>query len=500
MTVRSKKLGKKNTAVKPQNKYNTPQIRWRRIGAKYIVTNDFGRYIVIGEKDFNNLLANKIKSDDKLYPLIASNGFIKNNMDFGDLWSSWQKLNSYVFQGPSLHILVLTLRCNYKCVYCQSGSMNEDAKNMDMSWKTAKKSIDTAFESNVNNLSVEFQGGEPLMNWDVLKKSVTYIKECEKKSGKKANIALVSNFSLMDQEKAKFLMENEVSLCTSLDGFEKLNNKLRVYPNGNSYKKAASWIKYLTDKYNSQHGNMFKIFKPSALTTITKETLPFYKEIVDEYLNLNLETIFLRPLSPIGFARKSWNKIGYNSDEFLKFYEKAFDYIISLNKKGIMIKEKMAEMLLKKIIKNEDPGYVDLRCPCGAGTGQLAYNYNGDIYTCDEGRMIGWEGEELFKIGNINDMTYEDIINSDTVKLCSLSSNLESQVMCHKCVYRPYCGICPAINFEEERSTVGNNIISERCKIFMGIFDIIFNRIGKKDCYDVFNKWLSYEEKTKGDK
>jgi His-Xaa-Ser system radical SAM maturase HxsB len=498
--VKSKKPGKKNTATKPQNKYNIPQIRWRRIGNKYLVSNDFGRYVILGEMDFKKLLDNKITEKDKNYQLFVSNGFIKNNMDFGELWLSWQKLNSYIFQGPSLHILVLTLRCNYRCIYCQSSAMTENAKNKDMSWGTARKSIDTAFKSNVKNLSIEFQGGEPLLNWDVLKKSISYIKNLEKKSGKKANIALVSNFSLMDEEKAKFLMENEVSLCTSLDGFDSLNNKLRIYPKGNSYKEAVKWIKYLTDKYNSQHGNMFKIFKPSALTTITKETLPFYKEIVDEYVNLNLENIFLRPLSPIGFARRCWNKIGYSSDEFLKFYEKAFDYIISLNKKGIFVREKMAEMLLKKIIKNEDPGYVDLRCPCGAGIGQLAYNYNGDVYTCDEGRMIGWEGEELFKIGNIKNMSYEDIVKSDTVKLCSLSSNLESQVMCHKCVYRPYCGICPAINFEETASTVGNNIVSERCKIFMGIFDIIFKRITKKDYYDVFNKWLEYEEKTKGEK
>jgi His-Xaa-Ser system radical SAM maturase HxsB len=324
-----------------------------------------------------------------------------------------------------------------------------------------------------------------------MKKSITYIKECEKRSGKKANIALVSNFSLMDERKANFLLENEVSLCTSLDGFEKLHNKLRIYTNGNSYREAVKWIKYFQEKNRTQHGNMFKIFKPSALTTITKDSLPFYKEIVDEYVNLKLENIFLRPLSPIGYAKRVWDRIGYTADDFLDFYSNAIDYIISLNMKGIFIKEKMAEMLLKKIIKNEDPGYVDLRCPCGAGTGQLAYNYNGDVYTCDEGRMIGLEGNDIFEIGNIKNMSYERIVNSDTVKLCSLSSNMESQVLCSKCAYRPYCGVCPAINFEEQSTPLGNNMISQRCKIFMGIFDIIFKRMEKKGYYNIFRKWVN---------
>ena len=81
MTVKSKKPGKKNTATKPQNKYNIPQIRWRRIGNKYLVSNDFGRYVILGEMDFKKLLDNKITEKDKNYQLFVSNGFIKNNMD-----------------------------------------------------------------------------------------------------------------------------------------------------------------------------------------------------------------------------------------------------------------------------------------------------------------------------------------------------------------------------------------------------------------------------------
>jgi len=481
--MKLKELGKKNTQ-KTKTEITIPQIRWRRISKnRILITNDIGKWVILKELDFKKYLENKIPENSKLHKILEEKQFIRTKLNFDEIYSTYQKLNSYLFRGPYLHILVLTLRCNHKCVYCQSQAIGEEGKKTDMSFITAKKAIDIAFQSTSPNITIEFQGGEPLLNWDILKKSIEYARKKEKENNKKLFLSVVSNFSKMDKEKAEFLLKNEVSICTSLDGPEHLHNKNRIYLNNNSYNITTKWLTYFSDKAkNGKYkidGKEYKVFKPSALLTVTRETLNYPKEVVDEYIKNGIDSIFIRPLSPIGFARKVWDKIGYSAEEFLDFYQKALDYIISKNKNGIIIKEKTAELLLRKIEKQEDPGFVDLRCPCGGGIGQLAYNYDGNIYTCDEGRMVAEEGNDLFLIGNIKDISYKDIFNSEAVRGCSISSNLESQHTCFRCAYKPYCGVCPVINYETENSPVGNNIISQRCKIYMGILDIIFNRLDK---------------------
>ena len=76
------------------------------------------------------------------------------------------------------------------------------------------------------------------------------------------------------------------------------------------------------------------------------------QEIIDEYVSMNLKSIFIRPLTPIGFASKNWKTIGYTTEEFLRFYEESLDYIVELASRGVDIFEGHAVLFLKKILKN----------------------------------------------------------------------------------------------------------------------------------------------------
>lgn len=485
----SVKPGKKNT-VKKASDVVVP-IRWKKLkNNKIIMTNDSGNFFILKEQDFKIYINNKITQKHRLYSKLKENGFIKTYLDFETLFKRWKSSNSYLFIGPSLHILVTTLRCNHKCIYCQSQPVGMGSTSTDMSIDTAIKSINLAFKSSSKNIIIEFQGGEPLSNWNVVKKAIEYARKKESKSDKKLSISVVTNLSLMDEKKAQFLMENEVSICTSLDGPKKLHDLNRIYSNTtSSYDITVKWIKYFNEKYDKQHGLPYKIFKPSALLTVSKSSLKFPKEIINEYIKNNLETIFIRPLSPIGFAKKHWKKIGYTPDEFIEFYKNSLKYILEQNIKGKLIFEKTAQMLLNKMINGKDSGFTDLRCPCGAGVGQIAYNFNGDIYTCDEGRMVGWDGDEAFKIGTVND-SYEKLINSPTIKICMHTSNLENQPRCSRCPYRPWCGVCPVVNYETQKSFWGDNFTSYRCAIMMGIFETILEFWENKKYNKVLTKWL----------
>ncbi|NLH38760.1 MAG: His-Xaa-Ser system radical SAM maturase HxsB [Elusimicrobia bacterium] len=455
------------------------------IKKKYFISNDSGKNLVIDELELKKIINKKIDTDGKLYKKLLNNNFIIVDKDIKNFILDFKKLSKYRFSTTSLHIIVLTLKCNHFCRYCRATGFNQDGT---MTLATAKKAIDFIFDTPNHSITIEFQGGEALLNWDVLKNSIDYIKEKNKKYKKDLQVAVVTNLSIMDDEKLKFMIKNNISICTSLDGPEFIHNKNRVYYNGSSYKKVVYWlkkIKFITEKINNNRKDSL----PSALMTTTKLSLKYPEKIIDEYRNLGLGGIFLRPLSPIGYAKGVWNDIGYNANDFLNFYEKAIDYILKINKKELFV-ERNAAIKLKKILFQEDPNYLDLRSPCGASTGQLAYNYNGDIYTCDEGRMIATSDDFSFKVGNVYSSRYFDVITSKPTKSCIISSCLDNNINCYKCAFKPYCGICPVFNYEVSGKTYSSIKTNYWCDIEKGIFKILINKLMKNENYNIFLRWF----------
>jgi sulfatase maturation enzyme AslB (radical SAM superfamily) len=166
------------------------------------------------------------------------------------------------------------------------------------------------------NVAIEFQGGEPTVNWPVIKFVTRYAKLKNEVSGRGLYLSLVTNMSLMDDERFDFLVREGVGVCTSLDGPAEVHDRNRIFTGGNSHAETVRWLKRFTD-YVSPQGR--RLFKPGALMTTTRLSLSHGDAIIDEYLRLGLPGIFLRPLSPIGFALRSWDKIGYTTKEYLAF-------------------------------------------------------------------------------------------------------------------------------------------------------------------------------------
>lgn len=483
---------KKNKIPDKKCQFKTvPQIYWEKLNGKYLITNDIGAYSWLNEDTFQKYLNGKLSEKSEIFKELSQKGFIRHQLNFDDLAKKWHASNEYILNAPGLHIMVLTLRCDHKCLYCQSGSIGKTDFSTDMNFSTAKRCVDFAFQSPRKGITIEFQGGEPLLNWEVMKKTVVYAREKEKKTRKTLMLTLVTNFFTMDNHKADFLLKNEISVCTSLDGPQHLHNKNRPLAYGNSYANTIKWIKYFNTKSTfPQQDKEIRIFQPNALLTVSRYSLGYPREIIDEYVKAGLDSIFIRPLSPIGYARKSWNKIGYTADEFIRFYKKSLDYILELNVSGkSSINERTIAMLTKKIETFKDHKFVDLRCPCGAGVGQIAYNYDGNVYTCDEGRMVSWEGDNIFKIGNVFKNTYNQILSSPVVKTCVLTSNLELQPVCSRCVYKPFCGVCPVYNYETQNSLWGDMVTNERCKIFKGILETTFRHLNNKKTRNILLKW-----------
>ena len=466
--------------------------RFKKLNGKFLLTNDTGAYVFLNPREFDNFSSDKI---EKLHPdrhlELQSKGFVKAHLNLEELAKKYCSKHGFLGAGTNLHIIVVTLRCDHGCIYCQTDSQDTTTKQLDMDTKTARQVVDRIFESPNPALNIEFQGGEPLLNFGTIQFITDYALKKNKKAKRKLLISLVSNLASMDEEKFNYLIKKKISLCTSLDGPEKIHGRNRIYLNGkSSYRKTIKWFKKFQDSFQKN----ITPHRPNALTTISKFSLPYPKEIVDEYINLGCREIHLRPLNPFGIAKTRWQTIGYSSDEFMRFYKKALDYILLKNHKGIKIYERMASIFLEKIFSDIDPNYLDMRSPCGAGTGQLAYNFNGDVYTCDEGRMMSRMGDESFKLGNVHKDNYEDILSHQTVKAISIASCLENLPGCSACVYLPYCGVCPIYNYTERGNIFGQEPHNARCSLYRGILDYLFGKLEDPKNLTIFQEWLDYKK------
>lgn len=433
---------------------------------KYLLTNDVGEYIFLEKEDFVKLIK-KEELEDEVKQNLLDKGFIydTNKEIFVDNISlKLRKTKEYLLTPTILHIFVVSKNCNLNCIYCQAGNLNQNI-DYKMSKEVAKKSVDIALESPSDYLTFEFQGGEPLTNFDVIKYIVEYSKE--NANGKYIEYNLVSNLILLTDEMIDFFEENNVSICTSIDGNEELQNINRPYSKGNSYQETIKQIK----KLRKRNINV------SAIQTTTKYSLSRYKEIVDEYINLGINSIFVRPLTKLGKADSNWKNIGYDADDFLKFYRKILEYIIQKNKEGIFLSEGHSNIFLRKILLNEPVNYMELRSPCGGAIGQMAYYYDGNIYTCDEGRMLSEMGNDSFKLGNVMENTYKDLMKCDCTKAMCVSSCIECLPYCSNCVYMPYCGTCPVINLAQDNNIFARKPKEFRCKVYGGILDTLFDYI-----------------------
>lgn len=462
---------------------------FKKFGNEYLLTNDTGRHIFVSENTLKSLIDKK-DIPPEVYDNLKENYFVfdEHSSVFTEKVKGLIRNNkNYLFSSTALHIFVLTNISNMSCVYCQAKDDTNIVHNK-MTKQVAEKSVDIALSSPSRYLTFEFQGGEPLANFDVLKYIVEYTEEHKK--GKNVSYSLVTNLSLMTEETLDFLIAHNINISTSLDGDEELHNRNRVFQNGaNTFEIVVNQIKNIQEKG----------YDVGAVQTTTKYSLSKAREIIDTYVRLKQPSIFIRPLTRLGTAERVWETIGYTADEFLKFYEDCLRYIIKLNCEGVDICERHAVIFLRKILQGYAENYMELRSPCGATIGQIAYFYDGNIFTCDEGRMLYEMGNDVFKLGNVFDDTFDDLIQSPTCKAVCVSSLLEGQLHCCDCVYQPYCGTCPVINLAQEKNLFFKNAKSYRCRVYGGMLDIIFKILQENNPDDirVFNKWIGVDNNEK---
>lgn len=333
------------------------------------------------------------------------------------------------FKGRQTVVKALCLHiahdCNLACKYCFAQEGEYHGRRALMSFEVGKKALDflVANSGNRVNLEVDFFGGEPLMNWQVVKDLVAYGRSLEKPHNKKFRFTLTTNGVLLNDEILDFVNKEMGNIVLSIDGRKEVHDFMRPHRGGQgSYDEIVPKFQKVAESRNQM--NYY------VRGTYTRHNLDFAKDVMH--------------LADLGFKQISVEPVVAPDTE---------DYAIrteDIPKLLAQYDELAADMIQRR---KEGRGYnffhfmIDLQggpcvakrlSGCGSGTEYLAVTPWGDFYPCHQ-----FVGNEAFLMGNVDDgITREDIC--DTFKLCNVYAKPE----CRNCFAKFYCsGGCAANSY-----------------------------------------------------
>jgi uncharacterized protein len=445
--------------------YQLAPLRFSPLDSKrYVLTNQAGEYLVQPRSVVDSLVRHDLKPSDPAYARLRGKHFLFDSasaigpaMLATKLRTKAKRLENFT----ALHIMVVSLRCEHSCPYCQVSRQSEDRSTFDMNEETADRALALIFRSPSPSIKIEFQGGEPLLNFDLIKFVVKRAESINEVENRSLQFVITTNLAMVTDEILDYCSTHNILISTSLDGPAKLHNANRPRPGKNSYELAVEGIHRARAVLGHE--------RVSALMTTTKASLGMGREIIDEYVRMQFPGIFLRPLSPYGFAVKTKWYASYDTDSWLDFYFDGLEYILELNRTGTPFIEFYASTILSKMLTPFEPGYVDLMSPAGIGISAIVYNYDGDVYASDEARMLAEMGDKSFRLGNMHQNTYAEIFTSDALLDPIEQSFAGSAPMCSECAFEPFCGAEPVFHKATQGDFVGLKTRSSFCNRNMAI-------------------------------
>jgi His-Xaa-Ser system radical SAM maturase HxsB len=474
--------------VSQQGQYELLPFRFESLeGNDVVLTNFVGEFVILKRDKLDEVVKKQLSPTDATYSLLRSRHFIKEASDKASIELLGLKTRtkySNIRNFTNLHLFVVSLRCDHSCQYCQVSRQSENKAAFDMTEETADKALQIVFKSPNPAIKIEFQGGEPLLNFDLVRYVVLKAKQLNEIEKRDLQFVITTTLSLITDDILEFCKEHKIFLSSSLDGPEDLHNKNRPRPGKDSYSRFVEGLQKARDKLGYDAVSALMTTSPASLTRV--------RDIIDEYLKHDLDGIFLRHLSPYGFAIKTKSYDAYNVDRWLEFYREGLDYIVDLNKQGVRFTEHFASLLLTKMFTSNDPGFVDLMNPSGAGISAVVFNYDGDVYASDESRMLREMGDTTFKIGNLHENTYEEIFTSEALLNALDDSFTLSAPMCSDCAFEPWCGAEPVFHHAIFGDVLGRKPESEFCKRIMGVVRHLLNKMQTDpEAKEIFMRWAN---------
>jgi uncharacterized protein len=315
--------------------------------------------------------------------------------------------------------------CNLACQYCFAEEGEYHGRRALMSFEVGKKALDFLLDNSGNrrNLEIDFFGGEPLMNWEVVKQLVEYGRSKEKEYYKNFRFTMTTNGVLLNDEIMEFCNKEMSNVVLSLDGRKEVNDRMRPFRNGKgSYElivpKFQKFAKLREDKDYYIRG------------TFTRENMDFAKDVL-EFADLGFKSMSIEPV--VAQADEYYAIREEDIPQIIEEYDNLAVEYIKRHKEGNGF-----NFFHFNIDLQQGPCVAKRLSGCGSGTEYLAVTPWGDFYPCHQ-----FVGQEEYLLGNVDDGLLNTAIR-DEFKLC----NVYAKDKCKDCFARFYCsGGCAANSY-----------------------------------------------------
>ena len=365
----------------------------------------------------------------------------------GKLWSpdTYENL-AFDFKNRNTVVKALCLHvahtCNLNCSYCFASQGKYHGDRALMSFEVGKQALDflIAHSGTRKNLEVDFFGGEPLMNFDVVKQLVAYARSIEKEAGKNFRFTLTTNGVLIDQDVIDFCNKEMSNVVLSLDGRKEVHDRFRVdYAGHGSYDKIVPKFQELVRQRDGKNYYMRGTFTHHN---------PDFLEDIKTMLNLGFTELSMEPVvtakgDPSGLTEEDLPILMQQYEDLAKLQLERYREGRPFTFYHYMIDLTGGPCIYKRI------------SGCGSGTEYMAVTPWGDLYPCHQ-----FVGEEKFKLGNI----WDGVTNTE-IQQEFASCNVYARPDCHDCWARLYCsGGCAANAYHATGSVKG--VYEYGCKLF----------------------------------
>ena len=400
-------------------------------GAVHVVDDITYDVISLYEENSADEIISKLKSsynEDEIRECISE---VKELVEDGQLFTEdiyepfvekFKEKRQTVVKALCLHI---AHDCNLACKYCFAEEGEYHGRRALMSFEVGKKALDflVANSGNRVNLEVDFFGGEPLMNWDVVKQLVAYGRSLEKPNNKKFRFTLTTNGVLLNDEVMEFVNKEMSNVVLSLDGRKEVNDRMRPFRTGKgSYDLIVPKFQKLAESRNQTNYYI--------RGTFTRNNLDF-SEDVKHFADLGFKQMSIEPV--VGPEEDPYSIREQDLPQIMEEYDKlALEYINRYKKgNGFNFFHFMIDL-------TQGPCVYKRLSGCGSGTEYLAVTPWGDLYPCHQ-----FVGNEDFLLGNVDEgIKRQDIC--DEFKCC----NVYAKEKCRNCFAKFYCsGGCAANSY-----------------------------------------------------
>lgn len=315
--------------------------------------------------------------------------------------------------------------CNLACKYCFAEEGEYHGRRALMSFEVGKKALDflVANSGNRVNLEVDFFGGEPLMNWQVVKDLVAYGRSLEEANSKKFRFTLTTNGVLLNDEVLEFANKEMANVVLSIDGRKEVHDYMRPFRAGlGSYDLVVPKFQ----KVAESRGQMDYYVRG----TFTRNNMDFAED-VKHLADLGFKQISVEPV--VADSKESYAIREEDIPRLLEEYDRLAVELLNRRKEG-----KGVNFFHFMIDLQGGPCVAKRLSGCGSGTEYLAVTPWGDFYPCHQ-----FVGQEQFLMGNVDDgIVRPDIV--DEFKTC----NVYAKDKCKKCFAKFYCsGGCAANSY-----------------------------------------------------